>query len=153
MSIGIHQGRRQIWRCITTHGRNSCLKSLECQRPFSTRPSGLVTEISSEEQWQTMLQNCKDEQKAMLVQFTAVWCPPCRMIAPVVSQLAKDNASSVAFVKIDIDNKEVTNIVMSHNVSSVPTFVGYSKTGSIVHSFSGADRTLLEKTVNDIAQQ
>ena len=150
MSIGLRQAQRQIRRSVIAKGSRKWL-SLE-ERTLSTQNADLVTEILTEGQWQSTLQNSRDEEKGLLVQFTAVWCPPCRMIAPIVSQLAKENAAGVRFVKIDIDNKDVANIVMNHNVSSVPTFVGYSKTGSMVHAFSGADKHKLEQTVDDIAQ-
>ena len=69
------------------------------------------------------------------------------MIAPFVQQLAKDYAGTVTFVKVDIDSPQVSAIVADHTVSAVPTFVGYSKSGSIVHTFSGADKNALEHSV------
>lgn len=130
-------------------GTSKWLNLAESQRTLSTE---IVTEIQTEGQWQSTLKNSRAEEKGLLVQFTAVWCPPCRMIAPIVSKLAEENAKHVRFVKIDIDNKEMAEVVLSHNVSSVPTFVGYSKTGSIMHAFSGADKNKLEQTVAEIAQ-
>jgi thioredoxin 1 len=152
MSTGIRQAQRQIRRCVNIQGTRKWLSLEERQRTFSTQNAELVTEIYTEEEWRTTLENSRDEEKGLLVQFTATWCPPCRMIAPVVSQLAKENTAHVRFVKVDIDNKDVANIVMNHNVSSVPTFVGYSKTGSMMHAFSGADKQQLQHTVDDIAK-
>lgn len=150
MSLCLQQAQRQVRRSLV--GGNWKWIQVEHQRLLSTQNADLVTEVLTEGDWQIILGKSKEEKKGLLVQFTAVWCPPCRMIAPVVSQLAKENAERVRFVKIDIDKKDVASIVLNHNVSSVPTFVGYSKTGSLMESFSGADKEKLERTVREIAE-
>jgi thioredoxin 1 len=55
----------------------------------------------------------------VLVEFTAQWCPPCRMIAPVLDQILRDEAGRLAIVSLDVDtNPEVTR---RYNVLSMPT--------------------------------
>lgn len=85
----------------------------------------------------------------LLAYFTAKWCPPCRMIAPIFEQLAEENHKSINFVKIDIDKSELTSIVSAHNVSAVPTFIGYVGKKTI-GSFSGADKDELAKMVHTL---
>lgn len=51
--------------------------------------------------------------------FTASWCPPCKMIAPVFSKLSAEY-KDILFVKIDID--EYGDLASDHSVQSVPTF-------------------------------
>lgn len=61
----------------------------------------------------------------VLVEFTAVWCGPCKMLDPVVKQLAQEWAGKVKVVKLDVDDD--TDLAMQYQVMGVPTlmlFVG-----------------------------
>lgn len=86
---------------------------------------------------------------AAVLDFTATWCGPCKMIAPVYEQLAASN-SSIAFYKINIDNADVENAVNSAMITAVPTFVAYRGTERIA-SFTGADRVQLAQLVSQVA--
>ncbi len=71
----------------------------------------------------------------VLVEFTADWCPPCRMIAPVLDQLAADEASRLRIVSLDVD--ENPDVTRRYNVLGMPTlllFVG----GEVVSQTVGA---------------
>ena len=48
----------------------------------------------------------------IVIDFTASWCPPCRMIAPVFADLAKKFMSSAIFFKVDVDELQVNIILM-----------------------------------------
>jgi len=61
----------------------------------------------------------------VLVDFTAVWCGPCRMLDPVVKQLATDWAGKVKVVKLDIDDNP--NLTMQYQVMGVPTLILFVK--------------------------
>jgi thioredoxin 1 len=57
----------------------------------------------------------------VLVDFTANWCPPCRMIAPVLAQIAADEAGRLKVVSLDVDaNPETTR---RHSVLGMPTLM------------------------------
>ena len=57
----------------------------------------------------------------VLVDFTAVWCGPCKMLDPVVSQLAQQWSGKVKVVKLDVDNSpELAN---NYQVLGVPTLI------------------------------
>ncbi|KAL7717647.1 Thioredoxin [Entamoeba marina] len=77
----------------------------------------------------------------VVVDFSATWCGPCKMIAPVFQQLAADY-SQIKCVKIDINESPM--ITQSHNIKSIPTFLFYRQ-GVQVSQFSGADKGRLQK--------
>jgi len=57
----------------------------------------------------------------VLVDFTAVWCGPCKMLDPVVKQLAAEWAGKVKVVKLDVDDNP--NLTMQYQVMGVPTLM------------------------------
>jgi len=57
----------------------------------------------------------------VLVDFTAVWCGPCKMLDPVVMQLAAEWAGKVKVVKLDVDDNP--GIAMNYQVMGVPTLI------------------------------
>ena len=78
--------------------------------------------------------------------FTATWCPPCKMIAPIYDELS-DKYPDVAFGKIDVDDNQ--DSAVEFEISAVPTFI-FSKGDESVNKFSGADKGQLEKLVQDL---
>ena len=57
----------------------------------------------------------------VLVDFSAVWCGPCKMLEPVVKELAGEWQGSIKVVKIDVDHNP--NIAMKYQVMGVPTLL------------------------------
>jgi len=62
-----------------------------------------------------------ESDKPVLVDFTATWCSPCKMLDPIVKQLAQDWDGKVKVVKLDVD--ENPNLAMQYQVMGVPTLM------------------------------
>jgi thioredoxin 1 len=71
----------------------------------------------------------------MVVDFWAAWCGPCRMVAPIVEQLAKDYAGRVAFGKLNVDENPLTSEEFA--VESIPTLLIF-RNGEAVDGIIGA---------------
>ncbi len=57
----------------------------------------------------------------VLVEFGATWCAPCKMLEPLLSQLAVEWKDKIRMVKIDVD--QAANLAMQYQVMSVPTLI------------------------------
>ena len=57
----------------------------------------------------------------VLVDFYADWCGPCRMMSPVIDEIAEEMGDSIKVCKINIDEEQ--NLAVKYNVMSIPTFI------------------------------
>ncbi len=65
-----------------------------------------------------------DAEQPVLVDFTAGWCQPCKMVDPIVKQLAQDWDGKVKVVKLDADQNP--NLLMQYGVLGIPTLMLFS---------------------------
>jgi len=75
------------------------------------------------------------EYPLMVVDCWATWCGPCRMLAPVIDELARDYAGRIVFGKLDVDENPRT--AMNFGIMSVPTLL-IVKNGKLVDQIVGA---------------
>ena len=70
----------------------------------------------------------------VLVDFSAIWCQPCKMLDPLVKQLADEWVGKVKVVKLDADQNP--NILMQYNVLGIPTLLLF-KSGKLIERVTG----------------
>ncbi len=91
-----------------------------------------------------------DTSTPVLVDFWAEWCGPCRMVSPILEDLASDKAGHIKVVKINVDENPAT--AGQYNIQSIPTMILF-KDGQPVETLVGAmsKAALLEKLGSRLA--
>ncbi|MCX8093138.1 MAG: thioredoxin [Candidatus Goldbacteria bacterium] len=86
----------------------------------------------------------------IVIDFWAEWCAPCKMLSPIIEQLAKENFSKIVFGKLNVD--ENPNIAAEYEIMSIPTLLIFNK-GKKVGQLTGAQsKSELEKQIKDILE-
>ncbi len=79
--------------------------------------AGTVTEVTDDNFQAEVIES----EVPVLVDFWAPWCGPCRMVAPVVEEIAKERGDELKVVKMNIDDNQQTAVTF--NVMSIPTLM------------------------------
>jgi thioredoxin 1 len=92
---------------------------------------GTVTEVTDNNFQAEVLES----ETPVLVDFWAPWCGPCRMVAPVVEEIAKERGDALKVVKLNVDENQQTAI--TYDVMSIPTLILFSG-GEVAKKVIGA---------------
>ncbi|MCX6067138.1 MAG: thioredoxin [Chloroflexi bacterium] len=83
---------------------------------------------------QDFQQEVLDSTVPVMVDFTAVWCGPCKMVAPIVEQLHTEWQGKVKVVKCDADQNP--NVLMKYGIMGIPTIMMF-KGGQVAERVTG----------------
>ena len=81
----------------------------------------------------TNFNDIKNSDKKVLLDFYADWCGPCKMISPIIDEIAKESTIDVA--KVNVDKNQ--NLAAKYSVMSIPTLLVF-RDGKIVNQMVGA---------------
>ncbi|MGY4928505.1 thioredoxin family protein [Streptomyces sp. 900105755] len=116
------------------------------EAPLAARHGGAVINVTSAEQYNTLLET----HQKVVVDFTAVWCGPCKLIKPEFERLSTEpQYRTISFAVIDVD--EVPDVSETAGIRAMPTFQTYAnrdKKGELL----GADPNKLRKLVDELAR-
>jgi thioredoxin 1 len=73
--------------------------------------------------------------KPVMIDFWAVWCGPCRMIAPIVEEMSSEYEGKAVIGKVDVDSNP--NVAMKYGIRNIPTVI-FVKNGEVVDKQVGA---------------
>jgi thioredoxin 1 len=87
------------------------------------------------------------KDKLVVVDFYADWCGPCRMLTPIIEELAKEMGDKIKIGKVDVDANQETAI--KYGVQSIPTIL-LIKNGEVVEKLIGfQNKDRLEETIEN----
>jgi len=101
-----------------------------------------IIELTEENFQQEVL----EAQEVVLVDFWAPWCGPCQRIAPVVEQLAAENAGRLKVGKVNVDEQPA--LASHYGINSIPTLMLF-KNGDVVQTLIGLQpKARLQEAIN-----
>ena len=100
-------------------------------------------EIINEKRFKEIL----SESKLVLIDFYADWCGPCKMLAPVLEQLADVKKDVLKVAKVNVDNEE--NLAWQFGIQSIPTMILFKDGNPIKKEIGYRSLDYLSRLIND----
>jgi thioredoxin 2 len=89
-----------------------------------------------------------DAEVPLVIDFYADWCAPCRMMAPLLDELARDHAGEVLVGKVDTDRHP--SVAMDFKVRGIPTLIVFSGGREVTRHVGVVPRTVLEELLETV---
>ena len=87
-------------------------------------------------------------EKPAVIDFYATWCGPCRMVAPILKDLAKEYGDSIVVYKIDTDKEKELSMAMG--IQSLPTIVFIPTSGQPQVIVGAADKATFRRAIDEV---
>mmetsp|Transcript_2759 Transcript_2759/g.3256 ORF Transcript_2759/g.3256 Transcript_2759/m.3256 type:complete len:171 (-) Transcript_2759:71-583(-) len=106
---------------------------------------GEVFEVDTLEAVEDIIMKASNEGKLVVIDFSATWCGPCKIISPEYDEFSElAEFSNVVFLKVDVDENPET--AAKYSVSAMPTFL-FIKRGEVVDKLMGANSPALKSMI------
>lgn len=92
-------------------------------------------------------QDVLQADKPVIVDFWAEWCGPCRMVGPVLEELASEHEDSVKVVKVNVDENPA--IAAKFGITSIPAIYGFKDGEHVISSIGAKPKRALEAEFSD----
>lgn len=86
--------------------------------------------------------------KLVLVDFFATWCGPCKMLSPIISEIASDYSNSIKVCKVNVDENQ--KLALKYNIVSVPTIIFFKNGEEIKSSIGFCEKYELDNIINNL---
>ena len=141
-----------------SHNKKAASQSENKKEKVDTVPSSAsaeVTELSASDFKKKVMDYEAHPQewvyegsRPAIIDFYATWCRPCKMMSPIVEQLAKDYAGKIDFYKVDIDKEQ--ELAALFGIQSIPTFLLIPMQGKPTMQMGAMQREEFEKIIKDV---
>lgn len=128
-----------------SEGRRSGSK--KTQEPTPQDPNSLLRAVTTKDEFETVLKDAGS--KLIVVDFYAVWCGPCKQIAPPLEKMAAE-MPDVVFIKIDVDQADA--LADQYGINSMPTFM-FFKESKMLTTLSGATPAKIRELIAEYNKQ
>ena len=88
------------------------------------------------------------DEKLVIVDFWAVWCGPCRMIAPILDQISEEMADKVTVVKCNVDDCD--DVAMRYRIMNIPTLLFFKNGEMVDRSVGAVPKSALVEKINSL---
>lgn len=111
--------------------------------PCESRGHGVPVEVTDE-----CFERFARENRLAVVDFWAPWCPPCRMVAPMLEGLAKEYAGRIAVAKINVDEQQ--RVARAAGVEGIPTLVFLMDGKEVGRAVGARPRRALQQAFDEL---
>ncbi|MCI9063133.1 MAG: thioredoxin [Clostridia bacterium] len=84
----------------------------------------------------------------ILVDFFATWCGPCKMLSPIISEIANEYSNSVKVCTVNVDENQ--DLVRKYNITSVPTLIFFKKGMPVKSSVGFCSKPELDSIIKEL---